>query len=220
MTTTRWLLGAAGLVTAVALTGCSCGPETHAVNLFATGQDLLTVVRDGVSRRVDATGRVDEFDGRPENFQFVYNAVEGSTSGEGIRLGISGDDPVTKELVMLVFAVPVSLRQGDVYNVGSTFSVEPTVDGTDPLGRSGPHDLQQSNRADVAFTTSTYSFPPAAFTIGFRATTSTGTIRVTSREHGRVQLAVDLTFVDASGKTATVTGVVTASTEQRPAACN
>jgi hypothetical protein len=220
MSTPRCALSLIGLATAVALTGCSCGPDTHAVNAFPTGQDVLTVVRDGVTRHVDAAGQVNEFIGAPENFQFVYNTIEGSTRGDGIRIGVGGDDPVTNEGVMLVFALPVSLRQGDVYTVGRTFAVEPSVDFPDPLAVWGPHDLQESNRAEVGFTTSTYTFPPAHFMIGYRATSATGTIQVTKREHGRAELNLNLSFVDAAGKTALVTGHVTVATQQTPAPCN
>jgi hypothetical protein len=220
MSTPRWCLSLVGLVAAFVLTGCSCGPDTHAVNAFPNGPDVLTVVRDGVTRHVDAAGQVNEFVGAPENFQFVYNTIEGSTRGDGIRIAVGGDDPVTKEIVTLVFALPVSLRQGDVYTVGQTFAVEPSVDFPDPLAVWGPHDLQQSSRAEVGFTAATYTFPPAHFTIGYRATSATGTIQVTKREHGRAELNLNLSFVDAAGKAALVTGRMTVATQQTPAPCN
>jgi hypothetical protein len=63
--------------------------------------------------------------------------------------------------------IPVTLREGDVYDVGSTFS----VDVTDPAqaGFWGAHDLAQSNRADVAFVVAKYDFPPPAYTPNFVA---------------------------------------------------
>src|SRR6185436_15569521 len=97
----RWLT-TFGLVTSVALTGCSCGPETRGVT-FSTPNGSLTLVRDGVTRHInESAGRFTEFDHRPEDFQFVYNTIEGSTTGEGIRLSIGGDDPTTNEQVILV----------------------------------------------------------------------------------------------------------------------
>ena len=71
----------------------------------------------------------------------------------------------------------------------------------------------QATKADVGFTTAVYDFPPPTFTPNFRAATTTGTVRVVSRTDGRVELALNLTFTDAAGRTRSVTGVVAANTE-------
>jgi hypothetical protein len=203
------------LVPALAVSACSCGDDQLAVTI--SGPDLLTVTRGGVTRKVETGAQLTVPPANPSTFAFVYNTLEGSTSGDGLALTLSGRDPVTDELVILTVAVPVSLRQGDQYRIGETFTIEPTVDG-DPRA-TGPYDLQRSDQAGAAFSVSTYTFPPATFTIGFRAVTSAGTILVAQREKGRVQLLLSLTFTDASGKTAVVTGKLQAVTQQLSTPC-
>ncbi len=118
----------------------------------------------------------------------------------------------------LVLALPVTLRDGDTYTIGSTFSADPGNPSEAVLW--GAHDLQDPNKADVAFVISTYSFPPAAYTPNYRAVTTTGTIEVVGRSRGHVQLEVDLSFTDANGKTRTLTGNAQADNEKFAALCN
>jgi hypothetical protein len=151
-------------------------------------------------------------------FEFVFNTLEGSTSGEGVAFTLSGTDATTQEVVTIVLALPVSLREGDVYSVGGTFSVE--VGNAAETRMWGAHDLADPSKADVAFVVSTYSFPPPVHTPNFRAVASTGTIRVVDRTDGHVQLALDLRFTDATGNVRTVTGDAEARTEKSAALCN
>jgi hypothetical protein len=206
MNTTRSFV-AFGLAATFAINGCCGGDEQHSVTVSAP--DSLVVTRDGATRRVEVVTQLTETQVRSPTFQFVFNTIEGSTSGEGIALTLSGNDPVSDELFLLVLALPVSLRDGDQYPIGATFNVEPG--GSDPQ-MWGAHDLQQSNQADVAFTVATYRFPPGVYDATFRAATSTGTIRVTERERGRVELSLNLSLADAAGKTTTVTGRAQANT--------
>lgn len=209
---------AVGLVATTALSGCNyCGAdEQHAVN-FGAGTAGLTVVRDGATRRIDVVGRLTSPPAEGSKFDFVFNTIDGSRTGEGIALTFSGPDPVTDETVALTLALPVSLRNSDEYPVGSTFTIDVTLDG-DPRSY-GPHDLQQSSQAEAAFTVAKYTFPPPTFTVNFRAVTSTGTVRVTDRDDGRVELSLNLSFVDANGKTSVVTGQVQVSTERYTPPC-
>ena len=212
----QWLL-APGLALALATSACICGAEDQqAVTISAP--DAFTVVREGVTRKIDAANRLTVPPTNFSTFQFVYNTIEGSTSGDGITLTVSGRDPVTDDLVILSIAVPVSLHQGDDYPIGGTFTIEPTIDG-DPRS-IGAYDLQRSNQAEAAFSISTYTFPPPTFNIGFRAVASAGTIRVAQRERGRVQLLLNLTFTDPNGRTALVTGRVQAVTERYSRPCD
>jgi hypothetical protein len=200
----------------LATTGCLCGAdEEHAVTVSSPGS--LTVTRDGTARQVEFVTRLDETQVSPSTFQFVFNTIEGSTSGEGVALSLSGTDPTSNELVILVLGLPVSLRPGDEYSVGATFPVDPGVSSDPRLW--GERDLQQSNRAEVAFTTATYSFPPPQYTVSYRAVTSSGTIRVTQRQRGWVELSVSLSLADATGKTTTVTGRVQANSERFTPPC-
>ena len=151
-------------------------------------------------------------------FEFVVNALEGSTSGEGVAITISGTDAVTQEIVNLFVALPVALRQGDQYAVGSTFSVDITSPAR--TGAWGAHDLADPNKADVAFVVATYNFPPATYTPNFTAVSSTGTIRVAGRSQGHLELELDLSFTDANGSVRTLTGPAEANVEKTAALCN
>jgi hypothetical protein len=155
---------------------------------------------------------------RHDEFQFLFNALEGSTNGEGVAFTLRGQDAITQEYVWIVLALPVSLHQGDVYSVGSTFSVD--VASPAQPGFWGAHDLAQSNKADVAFVVSTYASPPGGFTPTFTAVSSTGTIRVLNRTSTQVEVDLDLTFTDANGNVRTLTGPGAATAESFPALCN
>ena len=200
----------------IANTGCNaCGPEQHAIT---TGSNNLTMAGDVASRQIQyVTYRLTQPPATRDEFQFLFNTLEGSTSGDGVAFTLKGTDAVTQEVVWLVLALPVALRQGDEYSIGATFS----IDVTDPAqaGFWGAHDLAQSNQADVAFIVSTYTFPPAAFTPNFTAVSSTGTIRVVNRTQGTVQLALDLSFTDAAGSVRTLTGDAQANAEKFAALC-
>ena len=150
------------------------------------------------------------------DFQFLFDALEGSTNGEGVAFTLRGQDAITQEYVWIVLALPVSLHQGDVYSVGSTFSVD--VASPAQPGFWGAHDLSQSNKADVAFVVSTYS--NSGYTPNFTAVSSSGTIHVLNRTQGHVGLDLDLSFTDANGTVRTLTGPADANTEKRAALCN
>ena len=215
---TRFCVPVFGLATTLAMNACNyCGAEEeHAITISA-GLEGVNVVRDGTTRRIEVVNHATSPPTNASSFDFVFNALEGSRTGEGIALSFGGNDPVTDEIVALTMALPVSLRRGDEYPVGSTFTVEV---GLDPDPREfGQYDLKQSNQAEVAFTIAKYTFPPPTFTVNFRAVTSTGTIRVTDRDDGRVELLLNLSFTDANGKKALVTGRVQAVTEKRTPPC-
>jgi hypothetical protein len=201
----------------IASSGCSyCGPEQHAIT---TSANTLTLGGDIGARQIQyVIYRLTQPPATPDVFEFIFNTLEGSTNGEGVALTLSGTDAITQEVVTIVLALPVTLREGDEYAVGSTFSVE--VGSIAETKLWGAHDLAQSNKADVAFVVSTYSFPPPVHTPNFRAVTSTGTIRVVNRTRGHVQLELNLSFTDANGSVRTVTGDAQANTEKRAALCN
>lgn len=216
MNTTRWWLTTLGLATSLVLSGCVCGAdETHAVTVSAP--DSLVVTAAGTVRKIEVVTRLTEADVSPSSFGFVYNTIEGFAGGEGIALTLSGFDAATNEVVLLVLALPVSLRRGEEYQVGSTFTVDAGF-GTDPRAW-GPHDLQQPDRAETAFTTAAYVFPPGRYDTTFRAATSTGTVRVMNRRNGWIEMSLTLSFTDASGRTSTVTGRVQATSESYTPPC-
>jgi hypothetical protein len=217
-TTQRWM-AAVACGTMVLLDACGglCGDQQHAISIFSLG-DSLTVTQSTVTRRVSVIGRVTPYDINPTSFDFAFNTLEGSAAGEGVTLTLSGQGAASNEQVTLVLALPVSLRRGDEYSLGATFSVDPGF-VTDPR-TWGAYDLKQSNQAEASFTISRYTFPPAEFTVDYRAVTSSGTVRVAARDNGSVELLLNLTFLDAAGKTTTVTGRARAVTESFSPPCN
>jgi len=150
------------LAATVTANGCNgCGPEQHAIT--TTSPNNFTLGLPAVSRQVQFVNRrLTEPPATHEDFQFIFNTLEGSTNGEGVAVTWSGTDAGTQEIVTLVLALPVMLRDGDGYAIGSTFSVDPGTPSE--AGFWGAHDLQDPNKAEVAFVISTYSFPPPVHT--------------------------------------------------------
>ena len=213
--TRAWLTGFA-LAATLAMSGCLCGAdEERAVTVSSI--DSLVVARDGPVRRVGVVTRLTEAEASAPRFAFVFNTLEGSSGGEGIALTLSGLDPATDEVVLLVLALPVSLRRGDTYVVGATFSVDAGVPSEPRLW--GPHDLQQPNQAEAAFTIARYTFPPGEYRTTFRAASTSGTVRVTDRRDGSVALQLDLTLTDDAGKTTTLSGRAQANSERYTPPC-
>jgi len=212
----KWL-PALFVAATIADSACSyCGPEQHAIT---TSANTLTLGGDIATRQIQyVTYRLTEPPASHDVFQFLFNTLEGSTNGEGVAFTLKGTDAVTQEVVWLVLALPVSLRQGDEYSVGATFDVD--VGSPAMTGFWGAHDLAQSNKADVAFVVSTYTFPPPVFTPNFTAVSTTGTIRVVNRTSGHVELQLNLSFTDAAGSVRTVTGDAQANAEKFAALCS
>jgi hypothetical protein len=201
----------------IASSSCSyCGPEQHAITTGSSGLSMGGSVANRTIQYV--TYRLTEPPASHNDFQFLFNTLEGSTNGEGVAFTLSGTDAMTQEIVWVVLALPVTLRQGDEYSVGSTFSID--VGSPAHTGFWGAHDLAQMNKADVAFVVSTYSFPPPVYTPNFTAVSSTGTIRVVDRSPGHVQVDLDLSFTDANGNVRTLTGPAEANALSFAALCN
>jgi hypothetical protein len=118
----KWL-PACVVAATIATTGCDyCGPEQHAIT---TSANTLTMGGGVATRQIQyVTYRLTEPPATPAVFDFVFNTLEGSTNGEGVALTFTGTDALTQEVVTIVLALPVALREGDQYAVGSTFSVE------------------------------------------------------------------------------------------------
>lgn len=198
------------LIATLVATGCICGAKERNIVISAPNGLALRVGGIGRPLRVPVT-RLTRFHITSQAFDFLFDALEGSTRGEGVAFGVMATDPTTNEDIVISLALPVSLRPGDVYTIGTTYLVEATLN-TD-IRSWGEHDLVQPTKADVAFTTAVYNFPPPTYTPNFRAVTSGGTVRVIGRTDGRVELALDLMFTDATGETRSVNGVVVANTE-------
>jgi hypothetical protein len=213
----KWISAFVIAAATLAGTGCNyCGPEQHAITTGSSGLSMGGGIPNRTIQYV--TYHLTEPPARHADFQFLFNTLEGSTNGEGVAFTLTGSDAVTQQVIWLVLALPVALRQGDAYSVGSTFSID--VASPAQTGYWGAHDLAQSNKADVAFVVSTYSFPPAMHTPNFTAVSSTGTIRIVNRTPGTVELDLDLSFTDANGSVRTLTGPAHANAESFAALCN
>jgi hypothetical protein len=210
-------LGFAAALASVTSACNYCGAdEVRALTVSTV--DSLAITRNGVTRRLQLNSRVAGREIEDARFEAVFNAIEDRpSSNRGILLTLSGTDPVTSELITMVMALPSNLDRGDVYTVNRTFVAEPGL-STDP-GLWGERDLEGVNTADVAFTTSTYSFPPAQHTITYRAATATGTIRVTQRSRGYVEVDVAIGLADASGVAAALNGKIQINTERHTPPC-
>ncbi len=204
-----------GLVAATSINGC-CGGEQHAVAISAP--DLFTVNVGNTTLLMYSNTRLTTPPLNPSTLDFLFRTLEGSASGEGITLTYRGSEATSNQAMMLSLALPVALRTGDVYTAGGTFSNDPGPAGD--AAAYGPYDLAQPTQAEVAFNVSTYTFPPAQYDVNYRATATSGTIRVTQHTRGQLELMVDLSFVDATGKTATLTGRVLAVAERFDASCS
>jgi hypothetical protein len=210
----------ATIVAAAVCVFCSacnfCGAdEQHALTVSTV--DSLTITRAGNTARLQLGARLMDNQINRATFDSVFDAVDrGLSANRSVILSLTGDDPATGETVSISFVVPSDLRRGAQYPVTSTFNVEPGF-STDPglWGTRGAN----GNNAAFAFTTSTYSFPPAHFTINYRAATSSGTITVTNRSTGYVEFALAIQFTDATGRPGSVTGRIQATTERTTPPC-
>jgi hypothetical protein len=202
-----------GVLTAVVLNGC-CGPEQHSVHVLAP--DQVTVQLNNHTLFMYSNTSLTSPPVSSSKLGFIFSTLDGSSSGDGISLNFRGSEATSPQAMMLTLAVPVTLRNGDVYTVGRTFSTDPNV-GDDPA--LGAYDLAQSNHAEVAFSVSNSNFPNP-YEVTYRATSTTGTITVTNRAGGQVELTLDLHFTDANGTPATAVGRVQAVNERRSASCS
>jgi len=212
------LISAAVVLTLAALsTGCNyCGAEEERAITVST-TDSLTITRNAQVTRLAPVSRVGAAEISPLSFDAVFNAIEGTqTPNRALLLTLSGT-AATGELVTIVFALPADLDRNDQYTVARTFTAEPGL-STDP-GMWGLREVAGANTAEIAFTTSTYSFPPAQHTITYRANAASGMIRVLQRERGWAELDLDITLTDAAGATATLDGRIQVNTERYTPPC-
>jgi hypothetical protein len=191
--------------------------EERSVNV-GTGEGLL-LARDtgGSPSRVNLQGRVMQLELSEAAFDDLFDIVaDGATPYDGVVLPMSGDDPVTGELVALSLALPTPLRNGARYLVGGAFDVA--------LGEQGgqawtPRPLAHPERAEVGLKTGTYTFPPPEYHASYAATQAGGTIDVRRRGDEAVELTLDLVLRDGTGRTFRLTGTATAYAERYTPPC-
>lgn len=201
------------VLAAVALNGC-CGPEQRSVHILAP--DQVTVQLNNHTLFFYSNTSLTSPPVSSSKLDFIFNTLGGSTSGEGVMLTFRGSEATSPQAMMLTLAVPVALHNGDVYTVGGTFANDPNVGDDATLGQ---YNLAQSNQAEVGFNVSNSNFPNP-YEVTYRAATTTGTIRVTSRASDQVELTLDLHLTDTNGVVATVAGRVQAINQRRSASCS
>jgi hypothetical protein len=217
MPTSRRFASALTLLSAVALSACICNADEERAVTVSAPDSLTVTPSGGAARKVEIVTRLTQFDLPGSTFAYVFNSIETAAGGEGIALTLSGRDATTDELVLLVLGLPASLRRGDTYQVGGTFRVDAGVPSDPRLW--GPRDLAASDRAEIAFTTARYTFPPAAYTSTFQATGASGTVRITNRQRGWVEMQLDITATDGTGATRRITGRAQANSERYTPPC-
>lgn len=126
------------------------------------------------------------------------------------------DDPAKGEQMALYLALPTPLRSGMTIPVAGTFAL-PATDERLPGAR--PRTLTDADRAQVAFRTRAYFFPPPETRTAFQASAASGTVRVVDRGGEFVTLEVELALADESGRQAQLRGRVTAQSERYTAPC-
>ena len=214
MISTQRLFAPAWTAAAIAINAC-CGGEQHSIGLSAP--DLLTVQVANNTLLFYSNTNVTSPPVNPSGLEFVFNTLEGSTGGEGVLITMRGSEATSNQALMLSLAAPVALYNGAVYTVGGAFSNYPNESDANTYG---PYDLLNPSQAEVALTVSTYTFPPAHYDVNYQATTASGTIRVTNRSSEQVELTLDLSFTDATGRTASVVGRVQAVARSAKASCS
>jgi hypothetical protein len=191
-------------------------PEERSISVSTI--DSLQITINGRSMALQLGAHIGQAEISRTHFDPLFNAIEDRGSANtGLLISVGGPDPATNEQVLLTIAVPADMSRNDVYTIANTFAVEPGF-STTPL-TFGVRATQNPNTADVAFGTSTYTFPPPLFTVNYRATSATGTIRVTERGDGYAIMRLDIDLVDATGRTAFVNGQIQVATGRYTPPC-
>lgn len=201
-----------------AVSACNfCGAdEERAVTI--SSPDSLAITLDAQTRWHQFVTRVADAQINASDFDAVFDALEREgSSNRAVVVTLSGAGATPADLITIVLALPADMERGDRYTIGSVFTAQPGL-STDP-GMWGTRTLISGNTAEIGFTKSTYTFPPATHTINFRALTATGTIDVVSRSNGHVELDLAIQLKDAEGKNASLSGRVQGSTERYTPPC-
>src|SRR3954471_23921368 len=84
----------------LASTGCNyCGPEQHAITTGSSGLSMGGSIPNRTIQYV--TYRLTEPPARHDEFEFLFNTLDGSTNGEGVVFTLRGQDAVTQEYVWI-----------------------------------------------------------------------------------------------------------------------
>jgi hypothetical protein len=201
---------------AVLLGGCCKAPEEYAVSVSSVHD--LTFAWSDRTVVLHMGGRISEAELFAAGFQPMYEVIRGRAgNAEAVVITLAEIEPVTNETVSLTLALPAALARGARYEVRGVF-------GGSMLWRDvrqawGTRKLQQGDGAEVAFSTSAYTFPPGTHTATFVATQADGTVDIVERGTGWFHAVVALRLMDADGRVVNVSGKVQAQAESYRPPC-
>ena len=209
------LICAAAAVVPAACNFCGA-EEERAINVSSV--DSLTVTFGSQATRWQFGSRVGRQEIQTTSFDPVFRALEdgSSTPTRAIVVSASAFESAANQIA-IALALPEDLTRGDVYTVNGTFTIEPRLSTDAALFGTLP--LQGANNAQMALTRWAYTFPPAAFTVTYRASTATGTIRVTQRSGGYAELELNIQVTDPTNGPASLAGRVQVTTERHTPPC-
>lgn len=217
----RIATAAAVLALAATLGGCGLGCEDVNRIHAATGAGFgVTAVGAAGTTGAMLYGSADytqEETGSLPDFDEVF-AVLARNSGDArsLQFTLVGYETPPGDRIVLVLSVPTRAQQGDRFRVAGAF--------TPP----GPWEDEWTFRRAVAAgeteigfarTRATIPNPPYNYTAVYTATAATGTVEVLGRDRGRLELRVDVTATDASGRGYRVAGTVNVTAGNEGEAC-
>lgn len=193
--------------------------EERAVSAFSVGS--LTLVREYAGAQqssVRVEGRLEPRFVGEAAFDAVFGVIaRGGAPYDGVVFSLGGTDPSTGELVALSLALPTPLQKGAAFRVGGAF---PVALGAGEAERWRKRTLAAADRAEIALHTGRYTFPPPAYHTTFAATAADGTVTVLRRWGGdTVELGLDLTAGDDSGRSVQLRGNVYLNAERYTPSC-
>lgn len=211
----RLSAAALALLLPLAVSACCAGEEELTVS--TNSDPSVTLARGaGPETAVTLTGMVGQSELSPQDFGELYRAAQGDGTVEGVAVTLAGNDTGTGEMVTVVLALPLPLREGDRIPVGEAVPVTMTVD---VRARWGVFDLADADEAGVGVWTGTYSFPPPEFRPSFQAASATGEIVVERVGGGSATLRLDVTTTSGDGATLRLRGPVSLHAQRYTPPC-
>lgn len=212
---------AAVLALAGSLSGCGLGCED--VNrIQATTAPGFSVTQVGATGTTGALlySRADytqKETGSLPDFDEVF-AVLARNSGDGrsLQFTLTGYETPPGDRIVLVLSIPTRAQQGDRLRVTGAFAPPgPWQDDWTFRRAVAPGDTE----IGFARTRATIPNPPYNYAAIYTATRATGTVDVTGRDRGRLDLRVDLTAVDETGRGYRIAGTVGVKAAKEGEAC-
>jgi hypothetical protein len=180
----------------------ACGEEEKSLVTHGT----FTVERPfATAAIVEAEGRWFDSNASAAQFEPAWNEItRGSSSAQAIALTLSGGtDPNAQGMTVLTalaVVVPTPLRAGQRYTIGSAIAPPSETDMPMYWQVWGARAVTRTGEADVALRVFDYQTVGMRVENDFIARVATGTIDVLRRGEDLVELRVDVTAHDATGR--------------------